>query len=495
MNLLKKLMMIIVGIGVVASCGTPSPSVDERLGKVSSADTIPPTVVNDHNAIFLGRKFVSDAAFQAYEFGTADILTMLRSKKIDTLYVNVANVNTCASGCDYADGLFTYSNPSSLLSSFLTSVKAWETANTALPAWKVFAGINGTHGEVYDSGTTLASSTTTHLYDSNPNKGWETNKWVGNRVRAGTPAEWRTVVSNDSNSLTVSPGFSSVPPTYEINHKWLLVATDRDAVRTAVANESKKLTIPSTPGYLGAPTRAFDGVMIDFEPAGLNVPGCPEANGDPRRFDCSKLLLQKVRTTLNPTNSSTAPKVGFTPPRFKNTTDSTNPYRWNYSMFYYGGLYADELSVMAYNMSGAYTTEAAISGYVQTSTKQIGAGLTGEAWNWDASHPLPSRLAKVRIGIGAYESSPPNHDRTTENVRSMSSGLAAGITDMTHGLQGWSALPAMAGGAIYVYVTGAACVNNPSTPYCDPVNVEKFGYMIDTWENWETYWTTPITGW
>jgi hypothetical protein len=214
-------------------------------------------------------------------------------------------------------------------------------------------------------------------------------------------------------------------------------------------------------------------------------------------------MLQKVRSVLNPTNSSTAPKVGFTPPRFRDTNSSPDTGRWTYSMFYYGGLYADELMVMAYNTSIQNPTEAEVTSYIRTSTAQISSAITGEQWGWDASHPMPSRLVNVRIGIGAYENdgnSPPMHNRSMENVRSMTSGLALGLTDMsTPPAQGYSGLSAIKGAAIFTYYTGTyqdtggTC--HGGAPYCDALGVEKFGYMNDTWDNWNTYWTSAIAGW
>ncbi len=388
------------------------------------------SVPNTHNAIFLGRSYVTLTSqnFLTYEFNTPtpDLLGNLRANGIDTIYVNTADVNTCPSGCTgYADGTYSFGTN---ISGFLASIRSWENLNPTLPKWTVMAWVNG--------------------------------------------------VTEDRPNL------------------WPKVRLDFGAVRQKIADESLKLTVPSTPGYVGSTAsgldRAFDGVLLDIEPSGINVPTCPEANGDPRRFDCAKLLLQKVRNVQNPNNLSGAPRVGFTPPHFKDTTDSTDPNRWNYTHFYYAGLYADDLVVMAYD---TFATSATVfSDYIRTSTKQITKAITGEQWNWDTNHPFPSRVVNVRIGVAA-EANTANHNRDIENTSNATIGLTSALNDMSNAsATSYYGLPHVKGAAIYLYNTGKACVIDP-TGYCDLAGHEYFGYGYDTWANWNLFWVGSYPNW
>lgn len=509
-------MCLIVAFMGCGSTDTPSPSNvggDTQVEKTGSVSTPLLGVTNTHNASFLSRAYISTASFQTYQFGpSVDLLSTLRANGIDTLYVNTANVHTCALAptgdasngpCPYADGTHVYS--ASGVASFLSAILSWETAHSTEPKWKVWALTNGNTGESVAQGTggIGTGSNTTTIYDSTKN--WVGGSLIGLYVRLLPGNAWGYITSNTSTSFTVSAPFTSVPMpgTFAIS-SWPILRLDLAAVRQKVADESKKFTDPT----VWAVGRAFDGVMMDFEPSGLNIPGCPEGNGEARRFDCTKLTLQKVRSVLNPTNANpnttpNIPMVGATPPRFKNSTDSTDAYRWNHTMYYYGGLYADELAVMAYNMASTYPTMAGITDYVRTSTKEVSAAITGEKWNWDASHPFPARVPNVRIGIGAYATSTftppalPMHDRNIENTQTMTLGLGAAITEMSAvGATGHSGLPYVKGAAIFSYNNGVSCsVSTPPPTYCDPVGKEYFGTSYDTWFNWNYFWLSGYPSW
>jgi hypothetical protein len=216
------------------------------------------------------------------------------------------------------------------------------------------------------------------------------------------------------------------------------------SVRSTLVKECTKLASAGVDGsYIAGAYRAFDGIMIDIEPAGNND----------TYFDALKTLMDEIKAAVGP-----GKLVAFTPPKY-----GTNGSVWSWSptYYYYMARHVDFLCAMTYdsNPSSGEVYQA----WMTSQATNILQAVSGEYWP-DGSHPAPANGVTVFIGLPAFPAND-NHDPSYENIMFGAQGLDAGLTALING-----------GDASQTYFQGAA------------VYLQSDGSGSDSYASWATDW-------
>lgn len=182
------------------------------------------------------------------------------------------------------------------------------------------------------------------------------------------------------------------------------------SIRSNIVSLCQKLTSTTVTGsYIAGANRAFDGIMVDFEPSGPNDP----------RFTNLKTLMDEIKTGIG-----SGKKTGFASHKY-----STNGSEWSWaeSPYYYMGRHVDYIAAMTYGSGLTTTTD--YQNWMQSQTYNILRAVSGKTWNNDVDHPAPTNGVKVFIGFPA-EPDTAYHFSAVENTRYASLGTEAGLTSL-----------------------------------------------------------------
>jgi hypothetical protein len=168
--------------------------------------------------------------------------------------------------------------------------------------------------------------------------------------------------------------------------------------------------------------RAFDGVLLDYEPSG------PRNNGtDSTIFNNWKLLMENMRARFNGLGLSSK-WLGVASPKYNDTKPSK--WEWSLTNYYYMARHVDVLNAMTYDTGS--TSGSAYQSWVETQTTEIMRAVSGVAYHDPTGHPLPTNHPKVFIGWPAYPASGTLHNPSYENTNYGSHGLNAAITALVN---------------------------------------------------------------
>jgi hypothetical protein len=221
--------------------------------------------------------------------------------------------------------------------------------------------------------------------------------------------------------LNTIAAWESANPGYPLRVlAWLNGNTDRSATnfyldiassatQSLVVEQAKKFVSRSYPGsHIAGALREFDGVQIDFEPAGgVN-------------FNGVYTFMLALRSGLDSAGFGTK-LTGFATPAL---ASSASTWEWTASQFYSIGLTTSLLAPMTYDTG--FSTEAQYTNWMTSQTQSILAAVSGKTWNNDASHPAPTNGVKVMFGFPAYAASS-LHLPAVENSRTAANGIAAAL--------------------------------------------------------------------
>jgi hypothetical protein len=182
-------------------------------------------------------------------------------------------------------------------------------------------------------------------------------------------------------------------------------------VRANIAAESAKFTNASVTGtYVPGATRTFDGVLIDFEPAG----GTSAAANT--QFNNLKTVMDQIKTAIGG-----AKLTAFAAPQYSAT--SASAWYWNPTFYYYMALHVNYMVAMTYDSQS--TTGAAYQTWMQQQTANILQAVSGEYWT--SGHPAPPNGVKVLFGFPAYPNNPPTHSAAVEDTENAAIGVTNGL--------------------------------------------------------------------
>lgn len=215
-------------------------------------------------------------------------------------------------------------------------------------------------------------------------------------------------------SFTLMPylnGYSLEDTSHAANQRLDL---NNPAVRANVVAECGRYVSAKVPGsYVKGSSRAFDGIVLDIEPA-----------GSPTFFASLKTLMAEIRASFDGMGLRNK-KIGFAAPQFTSLTPKPN-WGWNSSDYYYMGEYVDYVIAMTYDSRS--TDGAKYHSWMSDQTTRILQGVSGAAWSFDAAHPKPTNGVKVLIGLPGFQTLTKVHNPGVENVLYGGPGILEGIS-------------------------------------------------------------------
>ena len=225
-------------------------------------------------------------------------------------------------------------------------------------------------------------------------------------------------------------------------------------VRSNIATESARFTSPTVSGsYIAGASRAFDGVFIDFEPAG----GTSTAANT--QFNNLKLLMDGIHSAIG-TNKLTA----FAAPQYSDS--SASAWFWSPTFYYYMSGHVDVLIAMEYDTQ--LTTGSAYQSWIEAQAVSILQAVSGEYWT-DGSHPTHTNGGQLLFAFPAYPNNPPNHIAAAENIQYAAPGVTAALATL-------DARALSPFGAAIVYLT------------TDGTGADGYASYTTDWANFATYW-------
>lgn len=206
-------------------------------------------------------------------------------------------------------------------------------------------------------------------------------------------------------------------------------------VRANLAAESSKFTSTGASGsYISGASREFDGVLIDFEPAGGT------STIATTQFNNLKTTMDQIRTAIG-----SGKLTAFAAPQYSATSSSA--WSWSPTFYYYMALHVNYIIAMTYDSDS--TTGPAYQSWIEQQTVNILQAVSGEYWT-DGSHSAPTNGVQVLFGFPAYPNNPPNHYAAAENVQYAASGVASGLATLDT-----RALDTFGAAAVYLTTDGS----------------------------------------
>jgi len=186
------------------------------------------------------------------------------------------------------------------------------------------------------------------------------------------------------------------------------------AVRANVVAECAKYVSNKAPGsYVAGAARAFDGVVIDIEPA-----------GDPAFFPSLKTLMADIRVSFDRAGLRNK-KIGVAAPQYTGRSPKPN-WGWDSSDYYYIARYVNYVIAMTYDSS--LTDESRYRPWMSEQTTHILQAVSGAAWRFDTGHPRPTSGVRVLIGLPGFYSVTKAHNPEIESVAHGAAGIRDGLS-------------------------------------------------------------------
>jgi hypothetical protein len=214
--------------------------------------------------------------------------------------------------------------------------------------------------------------------------------------------------------FTIMPYLNAYSPDDHAHAADLRVDLNDPSVRANIVAECERYVSPRAPGsYVAGAGRAFDGIVMDIEPAGGSA-----------FFASFKTLLADIRAAFDRMGLKEK-KIGVTAPQY--TARNPKPdWGWDSSDYYYIGKYVDYIIAMTYD--SGLTDESKYQPWMKDQTTHILQAVSGSAWKFDASHPKPTNGVKVLIGLPGFYTSTRAHDPKVENVSHGAPGILEGLS-------------------------------------------------------------------
>lgn len=395
------------------------------------------------NAVFLAKRFVASSSMQGTYL--KDMLHILRMQYgIKTLFVNVGVTNP-------ADGtlpsLINSGNGYNYAAKFLEAVKEYET--TYNYTFEVYAMFNGTTEKDCE-------------------------------IQYGGATFYGILESGNCNTLKT------------------LHLSDTVTRSNIVAEAQKFVNANGAYTFTGngsLAARPWDGILLDYEPAG-STDTSSSAPNPPNTYNDLKTLVIAVR------NAITGGRVAVAAPRIQ-AQGAVNNWNWSPAEYYYMAKYTKYLADMAYGMSP--TSVLNYQDMVKTQTEDVLKAVSGEYGNWTPSdHPAPTNNPRVLIGFPGFKNPAISGHNQYETARYAAVGTLEGLSVLEVGHP--NSLQYFKGAVMFQSETGCdPSIDyfsiNPTVPFCvDHFDAANPTYYRDTsttkinaqwstdWWYWRHYW-------
>jgi hypothetical protein len=260
-------------------------------------------------------------------------------------------------------------------------------------------------------------------------------------------------------SFTLMPTLNGYSPQDTVHPANLRLDLENPAVRARIVTECERYVSANVPGsYVAGSARAFDGIILDLEPA-----------GNPAFLASLKILLGEIRASFDRIGFRNK-RIGFAAPQYTDRVPKPNG-GWNASDYYYMAKYLNYVIAMTYD--SGLQDDSKYRQWMSDQTTHILQAVSGAAWNFDTTHPRPTNGVRVLIGLPGYYTITKAHNPDVENVAHGAPGVLDGLSLLAL-LNDRVSLGHFQGAAMYAHDGGAA----------DSI----FARYDRDWAWWRTYW-------
>ena len=241
-------------------------------------------------------------------------------------------------------------------------------------------------------------------------------------------------------AFTLMPYLNGYTPQDAAHAAELRLNLEDPAVRAHIVAECGRYVSAAVPGsYVRGAARAFDGIVLDLEPA-----------GDPAFLGSLKTLLAEIRASFEGMGLGKK-KIGFTAPQYTDRSPKPN-WGWSSSDFHYMARYVNDLIAMTYD--SGLTDQSKYEPWMSEQTLRILQGVSGAAWNFDAAHPRPTNGVRVLLGLPGFHTPTKAHNPDVETIVQGGPGIADALSQLK--AKDRVTLSYFQGAAMYTHDGGAA---------------------------------------
>lgn len=229
-------------------------------------------------------------------------------------------------------------------------------------------------------------------------------------------------------------------------------------MKTHIVAECGRFVSANAPGsYVAGSARVFDGIVLDFEPA-----------GDPAFLASLKLLIAEIRAAFDGMGLRNK-KIGFAAPQF--TERSPKPdWGWSASDYYEMARAVNTIIAMTYD--SGLTDESKYEPWMSEQTTHILQAVSGASGSFDTAHPKPAGGARVLIGLPGFYAQTKAHNPDVETIIHGAAGIVDGLSHLKS--KDRPSLAYFQGAALYTHDGGAA----------DSI----YARYDKDWSWWRKYW-------
>ena len=215
-------------------------------------------------------------------------------------------------------------------------------------------------------------------------------------------------------SFTLMPYLNGYSPQDTGHPANLRLDLANPAVRARIITECGRYVSANVAGsYVAGSARAFDGIILDLEPA-----------GNPAFLASLKILLAEIRASFDGIGLGNK-KIGFAAPQYTDRAPKSN-WGWYASDYYDMAKYLNYVVAMTYD--SGLQDQSKYPLWMSEQTTHILQAVSGAAWNFDMTHPRPTNGVRVLLGLPAYYTITNVHNPDVENVVHGAAGVLYGLS-------------------------------------------------------------------
>jgi hypothetical protein len=217
-------------------------------------------------------------------------------------------------------------------------------------------------------------------------------------------------------TFTLMPYLNGYSPDDHAHAANLRLDLNNPAVRANIVAECGRYVSNKTPAsYVTGLGRAFDGIVLDIEPA-----------GDPLFLASFKILVADIRASFDHAGLKNK-KIGVAAPQFTARSPKPN-WGWDSSDYYYIARYVNYIVAMTYD--SGLTDESRYQPWLKDQTARILQAVSGSSWRFDSSHPQPANGVRVLIGLPGFYTVTRAHNPDVENVAHGAPGILDALASL-----------------------------------------------------------------
>jgi len=217
-------------------------------------------------------------------------------------------------------------------------------------------------------------------------------------------------------SFTLMPYLNGYSPDDRAHGADLRLTLNDPSVRANIVAECLRYVSARVPGsYVSGASRAFDGIVLDIEPAGGTA-----------FFASLRKLMSDIRASFDRMGLGDK-RIGVAAPQYTARKPKPN-WGWDSSDYYYMAKHVDYIIAMTYD--SGLTDESGYAPWMKEQTIHILQAVSGAIWKFDASHPRPANEVKVLIGLPGFHASTKAHSPEVETVAHGARGILDSLSNL-----------------------------------------------------------------